>query len=201
MIIPPTLEIPHMKFPPFIILEGPDASGKSTLASHIAHRINAIIIHGASMGDSDMREHNDDIMRRYHSSLLEIITRNLALGHPVVCDRLWMSHIIYALERRPAGVDYQDLDLYSLHFSSACEKLGAFYVFALDDNSIENAMAHQDPDHPRNVDQMRRLLQLYKNAFVQWPHKAKAVRYDYTMDGKNVPAWLEKMQSHHAIFG
>src|ERR1044072_1911243 len=149
MTIPYVLSIPHMKFPPFIILEGPDAAGKSTLTHAICHRINAVVFHGASMGDNDQRPDNDDIMRRFHSATLDMVRRNLALGHPVVCDRLWLSHVVYAAARRPGlkRTDWADLLQYELHFIAACKALGAFYIFAIDDACIENVKKHQDPDH------------------------------------------------------
>lgn len=203
MIIPYVLNIPHMKFPPFVILEGPDAAGKSTLAHAICHRINGVVFHGASMGDSDQRPANDDIMRRYHTNLLDTIRRNLAFGHAVVCDRLWLSHVVYANARRPGvGILHEDLRLYQEHFLAACASLGAFYIFALDDNCIANVEAHQDKDHPRDMAMMTALLEGYKGVFAGWSSMgvAPCVRYDYTTDGKDIPTWLENLQSHKAVF-
>lgn len=204
MTVPYILDIPHMKFPPFIILEGPDAAGKTTLAHAIAHRINAVTFHGVSMGDRDNRQENDDIMRRFHSGLLDMIRQNLALGHSVVCDRLWLSHVVYAAARRPGlkRKDWADLLKYEVDFLAACRALGAFYIFALDENSIANVEKNQDPDHPRDLGMMTALLQEYKQVFMEWSTTgvAPCERYDYTTDGKDIPAYLEKLQAHKAIF-
>jgi thymidylate kinase len=202
MIKPPKLQLPQgMNFPPFVILEGPDAAGKSTLAQHIAHRINAVVFHGASMGDSDDRPNNDEIMRRYHTSMVENITRNLALGHPVVCDRLWLSHVIYGEARRALGGEAQDLIQYEVDFLAACQQLGAFYIFTLDENCIANSQKHQDPDHPRDVGMMNRLLDAYKRRFHLWSGANRpVVRYDYTTDGRHVPDWLDRVSAHKPIF-
>lgn len=194
-----------MKFPPFIILEGPDAAGKTTLAHAICHRLNAVVLHGASFGDNDTRDNNDDIMRRAHINLVEIATRNLAMGHPVVCDRLWLSHVVYAQARRTpqmARTDWADLLAYEVQFAASCTALGAFYIFAIDDACIDNVKMHQDPDHPRDMAMMQRLLDGYKSVFGEWstvrPHPC--VRYNYTSDGKDIPAYLESLQAHRGLF-
>lgn len=178
---------------PFIILEGPDASGKSTLAQHITHRYGGTVLHAASMGDNPDRVGNEDIMEKYHSNLIEIALRNLASGNVVVCDRLWSSHVVYsAAKGRPCSALYETL------FWDKCAELGAHYIFTLDEACILNHEKHVDPDHPYDTEMMKRVYAEYKAMFQRLvlAHPTAVTRYDYTSDGRNVPAFLEHLRTH-----
>jgi thymidylate kinase len=70
-----------------IVLEGPDASGKSTLANAYAEKYGAKIIHATYQKDMDMPD--------YHDKLLQEAVE-LSKDGLVIMDRLHLSEMVYA---------------------------------------------------------------------------------------------------------
>lgn len=72
---------------PFIVLEGPDSAGKTTLGKALVDYLGAHYIH--------LTYRFKDKMFDYHTAALEQCLRHLEHG-PVVLDRWWGSELIYA---------------------------------------------------------------------------------------------------------
>lgn len=68
-----------------ILLEGADASGKTTLARHLVENHGARYIHGGLYRDP----------WRWHVAAIRRATRLATTGHLVVIDRNWLSHLTY----------------------------------------------------------------------------------------------------------
>ena len=148
---------------PLIVIEGPDGTGKTTLARAIAAAAApAVLIHGNRHGDDPVgRPRNELIMRAYHSALLAKAQEARRLGHAVVMNQHWLSHVIYgvAAGRLTPG----QAATYRQWFSPLVGRLRAFYVFALDEACLD---APQDPDHPRDVAYLRELIRAYEAEYL-----------------------------------
>lgn len=82
-----------------IICEGVDSTGKSTLASQLAVRMNACYHHASGHKSLHFG------MYEHHKNILDCAEINLANGHNVVLDRHWPSEFCYASVLRPELVD------------------------------------------------------------------------------------------------
>jgi nicotinamide riboside kinase len=71
-----------------IVLEGPDCTGKSTLAKAIVEKFNGTYIHATWSKDLDR------VMWEYHLELVDRAVRE-SKDRVVVIDRLWLSEAIY----------------------------------------------------------------------------------------------------------
>ena len=88
----------------FIVLEGIDSSGKSTLATMIAARCNGITYATPPEKYRKLRKHVDassSLQKHYnfyHDAVTEAsseINAILSSGKTVVCDRYWLSTLVY----------------------------------------------------------------------------------------------------------
>lgn len=70
-----------------IMLEGPDQSGKTTLALRLIQRVKAIYDHGS-------RPSNGDFLN-YHLDKIQHAVNQAEFGHIVVLDRCYISHEVY----------------------------------------------------------------------------------------------------------
>ncbi|MEI6420029.1 MAG: dTMP kinase [bacterium] len=88
----------------FIVLEGIDGSGKSTLASMIAERCNGFVystppdkyrkLRKSVDVSSNLQKHYDFYHNAVTEASLEISTM-LSFGKTVICDRYWLSTLVY----------------------------------------------------------------------------------------------------------
>jgi dTMP kinase len=92
--------------PRFIVFEGLDATGKSTLARLVAQRLNAVVVATPPAELSAIRPVIDRLYRDspvaaqlfYASTVVhisEFARRLLQAGRVVVCDRYWLSTVVY----------------------------------------------------------------------------------------------------------
>lgn len=72
---------------PVIVLDGPDGTGKSTLAQELCQKLDAKYLHLTYRWPKNMFD--------YHTAALFYVLRQ-AQERPVVLDRWWMSEIVYA---------------------------------------------------------------------------------------------------------
>jgi thymidylate kinase len=70
-----------------ILIEGPDGTGKSTLAAQFKQDLGAIVLH--------QRYRWKNRMFHYHTAVLRRALKLVDQGHLVVLDRLWPSELIY----------------------------------------------------------------------------------------------------------
>jgi thymidylate kinase len=81
--------------PKLFILEGADSTGKSTLARHLAKRLQAAYLHAS--GHRTLYE----AMHAHHAALINDAKVNLTNGVSVVMDRSWPSEVVYGSVLRP----------------------------------------------------------------------------------------------------
>lgn len=139
------------------IVEGPDCSGKSTFAKHLATQRNATYIHAS--GAKSLHT----AMQDYHKSLLSDAKVNL-LNRDVVMDRFWPSELVYGQIFRPHMSDrvYDFVEILPL-----VATLNPTYIFC-DDPEVENRHAkQQDQDHPYNAVQFAMVVDSYRKLTVE----------------------------------
>lgn len=135
-----------------LIIEGPDCSGKSTLARNLCSERKAVYLHASGAKSLHLA------MQDYHLSLLAIARANLNLGHDVVMDRFWPSEYVYGQIFRPevSNRNY-DFDV----IVEQTQALNPIYIFCGDQEVAQRHKEQQDPDHPYNEKQFEMVISGY----------------------------------------
>jgi dTMP kinase len=105
---------------PFIVVEGLDGTGKSTLAAHLAERLGATLLRTPATELSTVRPVVDAAFAQspvaaqlfYGATVVLASDRArtlLAQGTPVVIDRYWLSTVVYAA-CRDAHIDLSPVE-------------------------------------------------------------------------------------------
>jgi thymidylate kinase len=151
-----------------IIFEGPDASGKTTLAKRVAKEFGAHYIHMSG------NERLHQAMREYHMQVLEDIEWNVENNSDlIVMDRCWMSELVYAGALRLQWLDRFKWEEFHRRF----KKLGALYVRCMTD---EIRTLHQklvDPRHSYDSFQYNKIVCRYQD--IGFPAVEKDPHIDY----------------------
>lgn len=114
-----------------IILEGPEASGKSTLARHL------VLNHGFSYWHLTWTEMLNLAMRDYQLDAIKNIRQNLEWGRDFVLDRYWPSEIVYATVFRSSN--HSDVsEMYRM-----AEQCGALYVYCNPSDREQRFLTHR----------------------------------------------------------
>lgn len=90
----------------FIVIEGLDGSGKSTVSKHLAKKLNAKLLTTPGVGFKDSRKQLDAVFKNnpkarqlfYMATVLNVADEAQALissGQHVVVDRYWLSTQVY----------------------------------------------------------------------------------------------------------
>lgn len=96
------LESDNLPLTGVIVLEGPDCTGKTTLANHFVKNYGATYIHGTWSEDIEKDNHN------ILMSQIELAMHEAKHGGLVIIDRSWISEFIYADVFR-GGTNWPDL--------------------------------------------------------------------------------------------
>lgn len=153
--------------PTLFIIEGPDCSGKSSLAAFICQKYGAAYMHAS--GAKPLHS----AMEAYHLSLIESARKTLSFGVSVVMDRLWPSEYCYGEILRPGMLCKYDFTkvLIALH------DLKPVYVFCGDPQNTIRHGANMDPDHPYRAEQFLQICSEYAGleADLRRPDTAKTL--------------------------
>jgi thymidylate kinase len=105
-----------------IIIEGPDGSGKTTLANTIAHQTGYPVVHRS-------QPKNDEEKKQMMQSYIDTIKA----GKNCIFDRCWYSEMVYGPVMRDASViSYPEM--YELERMLA--KRGALIIYCTDDYGV-----------------------------------------------------------------
>lgn len=113
--------------PMFIVLDGPDAAGKTTLANHIAMKCGCLNPDGGKAKYIHMTYIKDD-REMFLANYMALIQAQkwLSMGYAVVLDRGWMSENVYAgIYRGGSGLAYDVRGL-----DRVIQRLCGIYVIA-----------------------------------------------------------------------
>lgn len=150
---------------PLIVIDGPDGTGKSTLARAICEQT------GARYRHLTYRFRNQ--MHRYHTAALELCLKDLAT-RPVVLDRWWPSELAYAAVFR-GGSPWALLEARML--DRVALKHRAHYVICLPQNREDYLQAYDVLKHERAemFDQMAGVYDAYL-AILTWLGRSPLTR-------------------------
>lgn len=134
------------------IVEGPDCSGKTSLAKFIARAKGAIYWHSSGAKSLHLS------MWDYHASIIDSIVVNLRNDRSVVLDRHWPSELCYGTVLRPHVMARYD-------FKKMLLKLVAhapIYIFCGDEHVQERHSAEKNMDHPYDASTFAAICQEYR---------------------------------------
>jgi thymidylate kinase len=167
--------------PKFIILEGTDSTGKSSLTKFLAKKLNAFYFH--SSGHKSLHVG----MQAHHQQILDAVEVNLDNGHNVVLDRHWPSQQVYGATLRP-GVGIYDITRLRDH----AHALGVTYVFCNKPNWGRYVETHKDHDHDvfhqLTSDQFNLIGLRYEMLFTDIDH----VKYSIEEHGHDLNTFSER---------
>ena len=170
----------------FIIVEGPDSSGKTTLAKFLAVRCGGVYLHMSGFKSLH------DCMPAYHDHTLRGIEWTLenVPGHTIILDRSWPSEFVYGREFRPQYVDnfpYKE-------FQSRIRNVGGVYVFCMD-AGIErrHQESHEDQDHKYDPESFSRIVMGYQVLMQQLSTRPDVCTYNMQEYGHRLDRYADKL--------
>jgi len=158
-----------------IILEGPDCSGKTTLAKCFMKE-GFCYFHGTHLGSAA----NPTVYYRYHEAMLKDIEMNLNAGHDVVVDRHWPSYMCYNSNGHEGFFEIYETG-YGEKFLETINKMGGKYVFCLTEASKELHAKEIDPDHPYDAAFFESVCKKYGALYLAMKTRNDVYLYDFTL--------------------
>ena len=178
--------------PNLILLEGPDCSGKTTLAHALCKELQAHYIHSSYTEGMDMLA--------YHKKQIDTAIEYLQDG-PVVLDRLHPSEMVYGQVFRnnvfgeqitcenPWGTKYLELHN-DLHAA------GAVHIYCIPsklNDSLERYAQNIDEDHPFGASKWKEIYMLYNSLYIHMytSHPSTPLfHYDIDTHGKDTSSFI-----------
>lgn len=158
-----------------IVVEGPDACGKTTLAKTLARELGGVYWH------MTRTEHlSGQAQLDYQKNSIENIRDNLNQGKTVVVDRNWISEYIYGRVLRRVG--FKELEKIAMDFIA----LNPFTIYCMDVNAETAAARHRqhiDQAHPYSDQQYIDVYQSYQDFMMNEPNLSG-------IGGKNATVYL-----------
>lgn len=138
----------------FIVVEGPDRTGKTTLAKQIAFEAKALYIKLTCTPQLAVA------MPEYHGSILDCVewTLNNVPDTSVVMDRCWISEMIYGTILR---YDLAKKFPY-LEFERRFRALDAMYIMCNTDKIVDIHACDRDPAHPYTDEKFSMIAEAYR---------------------------------------
>lgn len=186
MMLEQQLDFMKSRKPLLFVVEGPDASGKTSLARFIANKLNAAYMH------STWTPGLQPGMLDYFISTVNNagVCINTA-GLDVVLDRHWPSEVCYRNVLRPhiSAMPIKEL-------RQMLRDLRVIYIFCKGD---ENRHAkHINPGHPYNVDQYRALQAEYLGIFSVLSETEVVYPYSIEECGDRLDSFIQHIINEHA---
>lgn len=186
-----------MTTPGIILLEGPDCSGKTTLAKKLCDYWKAQYFHSSYIKGLDVMH--------YHRLVINQALYYAQNG-PVVIDRLYPSEMIYGLQVRNniynSSVKADDqpwLTIDYLEHHNRLEAVNAIHIYCIP-GSITNALKRYtnniDEDHPYDLNQWEKIYMLYNEWYLhmeQYHPKTKLFHYDIDSDGQDINKFISSL--------
>lgn len=147
------------------ILEGPDGTGKSTLANEIAKHTKASILHCSYNKDWDIKQHHIDIFKA---------AKLIVQWMPVVLDRWAYSELVYGtvFRNKPA------YDVKDYIFENEHDLASAVWIYCRNDEAAENHKKHMEL-RDEMYDDMSEVSKTF-DEFIKADKDINWTEYDYT---------------------
>jgi len=186
-----------MPKPKLFIVEGCDATGKSTLAKHLAQKLGAAYFHSSAKGALKVAQ------KDYLFNILDSVEQTMYGSNlPVVLDRHYLSEMCYAPVMRPRGQPILAGEIVSINKSlvptgemfARIQQLNPIYIVCLSDKALENHRENVDKDHPYSDAQYVAIYNNYIKVVRQFVNDSIPVHvYDIAQWDKNVEGFIEKL--------
>ena len=149
-----------------IIIEGPDGSGKTTLANKLAKRTGYMLLHRSQ---PKSEEEKKKMMAEY----LQVIDS----GENVIMDRCWYSEMVYGPVMRDASViSYPEM--YELE-KRICKKGGGIIIYCTDrPDVLWNRCQERGEDYITTLSTHVDICEGFEK-LMDVPHHIPVVRYGY----------------------
>lgn len=146
-----------------IIIEGPDGSGKTTLANKLSEQTGYPIEHRSKPETEEEKKKMYDMYLQMCKS-----KRN------VILDRCWYSEIVYGTVMRDASM-ISIYDMYALE--KQLSKVGALLIYCTDtESALWRRATKRGEDYITSRDDFRSICEQY-NKLMDMPHIIPVTRY------------------------
>lgn len=146
------------------ILEGPDGTGKSTLAAEIAKQKDATVLHPYFNKKWDMQA--------YHTAFIQCAEQMNDNGIPVVLDRWTPSEEVYAKVFR-SGAAYDTDAMIDYYYPL----LPIVWIYCRNDNAVENHLRNK-AEREEMFDSMEKIVEEF-DKYVENHQHLNWIVYDY----------------------
>lgn len=158
-----------------LIIEGPDCSGKTTLAKYLAHSFGGAYF---KMTRTSQLQ-GTLLMYDYMRTMQAAIEWNLQNGLVVVLDRCWISEFVYSRVMRETQHVYWKA--YWPELERHIASMGGLYIFANRNDVVQAHRAQMSPDHPYTEEQFHDIIHGYYRFRKEWEAQGREdfVVYQY----------------------
>lgn len=180
-----------MNKPPIIVLEGPDAAGKTTLASYLVRAFNANRFRATWTPSLNVA------MADYQRSILDNVLEHIKyVGTPFILDRHWPSEWVYGQIFRTLTPDHYK---FMSEFDEIIKSNGGVYIMCGDDvvTQVKRHKENQDPKHPYNEYHYMSILSRYYTWWKMMDKISPIVRYRLCIDGDRVGNFCHDLVSDY----
>ena len=158
------------------VLEGPDCSGKSTLARALQKKTNGVIFHAS--GNKLLWP----VMHEYHQSIIDNAFAVLE-HHDVIIDRLWLSELVYHRVLRPHLERRYQWELLDAQIRG---KQGLYITCYPDPGIYARYEKNIDPSHPYDMETFKRICTGYLIEFTTMHSRNDRFEYSVNFYNNNV---------------
>lgn len=167
--------------PRLFIIEGPDCTGKTTLAKNLCYTTKGFYFHCTASKTLF------PALPDYHTNILHNVTWNVIMGNTIVLDRFWPSEVVYGGMFRPDS-GYQD----TAHvLDETVKELNGRYIFCTSDKAYSrfcSGMNDDDPAHKLTKEQYLNVFRGYQKLCLSMLPRKDTFVYDLEVDGQSPKA-------------
>lgn len=147
-----------------IIIEGPDGSGKTTLANYLSESMGFPIVHRST---PKTQEEKDTMMKSYED--------DIASGKNIIWDRCFYSEMVYG----PIKRDQSYIDLMGmLSLEIKLQSVGAMIVYCTDDTlKLWERCKARGETYVKDIDELAAIVDGYDKLMLHTKHLIPMVRY------------------------